>query len=68
MCKLTDLCDLQDAITVQMQEDYKNQGLDGKALRARLDVYQKLFFKSTLAFREAIAASNEDTLPMETIK
>jgi hypothetical protein len=68
MCKLTDLCDRQDALSIQMEEDYKNQNLDGKALRARLAIYHKLFFKSTLAFREAIAANGEDTLPMEVTK
>jgi hypothetical protein len=74
MCRLTDLCDRQDALSVQMQEDYKNQNLGGKALRTRLVVYQRLFFKSTLAFREAIALSNatdknnEDiTLPLEVM-
>ncbi len=63
--KLIELCDRQDALSTQMQEDYQNQNLDGRALRARLVIYQKLLIKSTLAFREAIAANSEDTLPME---
>lgn len=74
MCKLTDLCDHQDALSTQMQEDYQNQNLDGKALRARLVIYQKLLVKSTFAFREAIAVdsatdkNNEDiTLPLEVM-
>jgi hypothetical protein len=66
--KLLELCDRQDELSIQMQEDFKNQNLDGKALRTRLVIYHRLLLKSTLAFREAIAASNEDTLPMETIK
>jgi capsule polysaccharide export protein KpsE/RkpR len=66
--KLLELCDHQDALSTQMQEDFQNLNLDGKALRARLAIYQKLLIKSTFAFREAIAASKEDTLPMETIK
>jgi hypothetical protein len=51
-----------------MQEDYKNQNLDGKALRARLVIYQKNLIRSTFAFREAIASNQdkEDTLPLET--
>jgi hypothetical protein len=66
--KLIELCDRQDALSIQMQEDYKNQNLDGKALRARLVIYQKNLIRSTFAFREAIASNQdkEDTLPLET--
>lgn len=72
--KLLELCDRQDALSTQMQEDSQNLNLDGKALRSRLAIYQKLLIKSTLAFREAIAVDNatdkinEDiTLPLEVM-